>query len=115
MKKIIATLLLLATILVLVVATTSCGGTKYEITFDANGGPIDGSETKVVKVKEGSKITAPNAVRDGYVVSGWYATKQASSKWNFEKDVVNLYALSGDDLIIVLIAPNVLKMKCGFI
>lgn len=88
MKKIIATLLLLATILVLVVATTSCGGTKYEITFDANGGTIDGSETKVVKVKEGSKITAPNAVRDGYVVSGWYATKQASSKWNFENDVV---------------------------
>ena len=88
MKKIIATLLLLATILVLVVATTSCGGTKYEITFDANGGTIDGSETKVITVKEGSKLTAPNAVKDGYTVSGWYATKQASSKWNFDTDVV---------------------------
>ncbi|MBR2025297.1 MAG: InlB B-repeat-containing protein, partial [Clostridia bacterium] len=56
--------------------------------FDANGGTIDGSETKVVKVKEGSKITAPNAVRDGYTLTGWYATKQASSKWNFETGVV---------------------------
>lgn len=89
MKKIIATLLLLATMLVLVVATASCDSTpKYEITFDANGGTIDGNETKVVKAKEGSKITAPNAVKDGYTLTGWYATKQASSKWNFEKDVV---------------------------
>ena len=87
MKKIIATLLLLATLLAVVVATTSCG-TKYEITFDANGGTIDGSETKVITVKEGSKLTAPNAVKDGYTVTGWYATKQASSKWNFDTDVV---------------------------
>ena len=90
MKKIIATLLLLATVLAFVFVASSCagGGTKYEVTFDANGGTIDGSETKVIKVKEGEKITPPEAVREGYVVSGWYASKQASSKWNFDKNVV---------------------------
>ena len=88
MKKLLATLLILVVVLTSLFALASCGGTKYEVTFDANGGTIDGSETKTIKVSEGSKITAPVAVRDGYVVSGWYATKQASSKWNFDKDVV---------------------------
>ena len=89
MKKLVSNLLLLLICLsVFLVFTVSCGGEKLAVTFDANGGTIDGNETKEIRVKEGSKITPPDAVKEGYKVMGWYATKQSSSKWDFENDVV---------------------------
>lgn len=51
----------------------------YTVTFDANGGTLNGKST--VTVEEGKKISgAPTASMDGYVFDGWYTAAQGGSK-----------------------------------
>ena len=46
---------------------------EYTITFDGNGGLIDGKETYSIKANEGETLTElPTATRDGYYFLGWF-------------------------------------------
>jgi len=46
--------------------------TKAKITFDANGGLVNNSDKKTVKVKIGSKVQAPIPSRQDCQFMGWY-------------------------------------------
>ena len=84
-KKIITMLLVLACVICAVAILSSCG-TKYTVTFDPNGGTLDGPTT--IQVKEGGKIPVPTVTKDGSILTGWYAGAKANTKWDFENDVV---------------------------
>lgn len=64
---------------------SSCG-TKYTVTFDPNGGTLEGEAT--IKVKEGAKIPVPTVTKEGSILTGWYSGTSAKTKWDFENDVV---------------------------
>ena len=74
--------------------------TTYTVTFDANGGTLDGSAT--VEVEEGEKITgAPTASRDGYTFDGWFTAATGGdevslSTYTVTEDVT-LYAQYTED------------------
>lgn len=84
-KKIITILLIIACLIGIVGAFSSCG-TSYTVTFDPNGGTLEGDAT--IKVKEGNKIPVPTVTKDGSILTGWYAGAKANTKWDFENDVV---------------------------
>ena len=83
-KKIITMLLVLACVICAIAILSSCG-TKYTVTFDPNGGTLDGPTT--IQVKEGGKIPVPTVTKDGSILTGWYAGAKANTKWDFENDV----------------------------
>ena len=74
--------------------------TTYTVTFDANGGVLDGDAT--VEVEEGEKITgAPTASKDGYTFDGWFDAATGGdeivlSTYTVTKDVT-LYAQYTED------------------
>lgn len=74
--------------------------TTYTVTFDANGGVLDGDAT--VEVEEGEKITgAPTASREGYTFDGWFDAATGGdeivlSTYTVTKDVT-LYAQYTED------------------
>ena len=49
-----------------------------DVTFNANGGSIDGAATKVVPTTFDAAIVAPTAVRDGYTFAGWSTDANAA-------------------------------------
>ncbi len=55
----------------------------FKITLDANGGTIDGENTKDIEVEEGStygdKLIAPDT-REGYKFDGWFNAKENGTK-----------------------------------
>ncbi len=54
---------------------------KIEITFNANGGKIDGKDTlKVEAGKDGVIPKAPAVTRDGYRLDGWYDAAENGNK-----------------------------------
>ncbi|MBP3494758.1 MAG: InlB B-repeat-containing protein [Clostridia bacterium] len=87
MKKKLLSLLFLALFVASILIITSCGGPKYIVTFDPAGGTLAGEAT--IEVTEGDKIPQPeNPTKEGYIFSGWFASKSKDSKWDFENDVV---------------------------
>lgn len=42
-----------------------------EITWNANGGKIDGKDSKTVTVYNGAAVVAPTATKEGYTFKGW--------------------------------------------
>ncbi|MCL2022744.1 MAG: InlB B-repeat-containing protein [Oscillospiraceae bacterium] len=55
---------------------------SYTVTFDANGGKIDGKKIQTKSVKRNAKITAPKALptRKDYRFKGWYTKKSGGTK-----------------------------------
>ncbi|MDR1815270.1 MAG: InlB B-repeat-containing protein [Clostridiales Family XIII bacterium] len=51
---------------------------SYKVKFDANGGQLDGSASK--KVKMGASYKAPKAARGGYAFVGWFTKKSGGTK-----------------------------------
>ncbi len=84
-KKILTLLLVIACLIGIVGAFSSCG-TRYTVTFDPNGGTLEGEAT--IQVKEGAKIPVPTVTKEGSILTGWYAGAKANTKWDFENDVV---------------------------
>ena len=83
--------------LIMLLSLTACGSeaNTYTVTFNANGGELDGNAT--VEVKENEKITgAPAASKDGFTFDGWFdaatgGTEIDLSTYTVTKDVT-LYA-----------------------
>lgn len=58
---------------------------KWTVTFETNGG----SEIAVVKVENGSKLTAPSIpTKSGYTFDGWYKDAKLTEAWSFDTDLV---------------------------
>ncbi|MCL2116780.1 MAG: InlB B-repeat-containing protein [Methanobrevibacter sp.] len=55
---------------------------SYKITWNANGGKIGSKNTKVTRLKKGSKIgkLAATPKRSGYTFKGWYTKKSGGTK-----------------------------------
>ncbi|MCL2067630.1 MAG: InlB B-repeat-containing protein [Treponema sp.] len=92
-KKIILAIpaAMLALGLILTGCPTESSGTTtyYKVTFNLNGGDIDGSTTPIVKeVERGSRVTLPDAPdrAGGYDFWGWYTANGAGGDWgnNFD-------------------------------
>ena len=64
------------------------GAKQYKITYDLNGGTLDGKTGIVtVQVKEGSTITLPSPVREGYTVDYWKGSRyEAGASYKVEGD-----------------------------
>lgn len=77
----LAFLLFLGSVIGVLVAT-DVFVSSYTITFDVNGGELDG-ESKI-EVKKGEKLTLPNATKEGFTLNGWYNDKEL---WTEEKAV----------------------------
>ena len=70
---------------------------KYKVTFDANGGSFDGTETKEAQVEYGQTVTAPDPspTRANYTFTKWTEDKDGKISYNFEEAVsaeTKLYA-----------------------
>ncbi|MDR1135731.1 MAG: InlB B-repeat-containing protein [Clostridiales Family XIII bacterium] len=61
---------------------------EYNVTFNANGGKVDGASTKTVKVMYGALVTPPAASRDYYTFGGWYKDSKCTQAWNLSSDKV---------------------------
>ena len=83
--------------------------TMFTVTFDANGGTLEGSAT--VEVEEGAKIEgAPTAVKEGSTFNGWFDAATGGnavdlSAYTVTADVT-LYAQYTEDLDIRLEAED---------
>lgn len=98
-KKFLAVIMLVLASVLGLAAFVACGGgdesVEYTVTFDANGGVLDGNAT--VKVKKGSKITgAPAATKEDHTFEAWYdaaedGTRIVLESYSVTKDVT-LYA-----------------------
>lgn len=68
---------------------------KCHVTFNPNGGTIDGStDPQVVLVENGDKVSALTVMRDGYLFLGWFE-EGSTQAFNFDTDItsdVNLTA-----------------------
>ncbi|MCH5158712.1 MAG: InlB B-repeat-containing protein [Clostridiales bacterium] len=68
--------------------------TNVTVTFELNGGTIDGSETYAQTVHAGSAVPQPNdPINGGHVFYGWY--DETESLWSFDTTVtmdITLYA-----------------------
>ena len=64
------------------------GITKFTITYDLNGGTLDGKTGIVtVQAKEGSTITLPSPVREGYTFDYWKGSRyEAGASYKVEGD-----------------------------
>jgi uncharacterized protein (TIGR02145 family)/uncharacterized repeat protein (TIGR02543 family) len=61
----------------------------YKVSFDLDGGSATGSATADQQVKEGGKATKPSTdpVKNGYVFTGWYPSKTATTEFNFTSTI----------------------------
>lgn len=84
MKKGIYAVLALLTVFALVMGTVSCGGgsddTKWEVTFDLNGGP--GTPPDPITVKDGDAIgTLPTVANSAtQIFQGWFVATSGGTK-----------------------------------
>ena len=88
MKKIVSTFfiamvaILMLTMVLGAVQAVDAAPNKVKVTWNANGGKIGTSNTKVTSVKNGAKIgkllKAPK--RNGYEFKGWYTKKSGGKK-----------------------------------
>ena len=55
---------------------------SYTITFNANGGKVNGQETATQQTDKTGKLTAalPTPTRDGYTFNGWFTAKEGGTK-----------------------------------
>ncbi len=60
--------------------------TKYDVTFNANGGtPVPATQ----EIEENGKVTEPtNVTKAGHTLEGWYKEVGLTNKWNFDTDTV---------------------------
>lgn len=67
---------------------------EYDVTFELNGGTLDGEE--VVKVKHGMTVTKPtDPVKEGYTFEGWFTEEALTNEFDFStaiKAPITLYA-----------------------
>lgn len=63
--------------------------TQYNVIFNANGGKIDGKDTKTVVGAINQTVSRPNdPVRTDYTFTGWYKDGATTTPWNFDTDTV---------------------------
>lgn len=63
--------------------------TQYNVIFNANGGKIDGKDTKTVVGAVNQTVSRPNdPVRTDYTFTGWYKDGATTTPWNFDTDTV---------------------------
>ncbi|MCM1367626.1 MAG: leucine-rich repeat protein [Roseburia sp.] len=63
--------------------------TTYNVIFNANGGKIDGNDTKTITGSVNHTISRPNdPVRTDYTFTGWYRDGGTTTPWNFGTDTV---------------------------
>ena len=84
---------------------------KVKVTYNANGGQINGNNTYEERVVVGSKLTAPNnPVRIGYTFSGWAFDKKGDKKCVFENEIISadtvLYATWTEEKAVILSVEN---------
>ena len=91
MKKLSKLAVMCILALLCALAFAACGdddnnNTKYEVTFESNGGS---AVEKLTNVDGGAKITKPtDPTKDGYIFGGWYKESSLLNLWNFENDTV---------------------------
>ncbi len=69
---------------------------EFTVTFDANGGTIDGKTNKIVKVKKGQPVGKPteDLEKSGYTFDAWYEKQDGTgSVYNFSKAVTKDFTL----------------------
>jgi len=96
-KKLISTILiaiiaiLMVTVVLSSVQTVDAAPKKVKITWNANGGKIGKTNTKVTTIKKNAKVAkllkAP--IRNGYVFKGWYTKKIGGKKITVTTKVKN--------------------------
>ena len=72
--------------------SVSVSGAGYTVTLDEN---YEGGAVSAVSVVGGSKASAPESVRDGYHLAGWYTDADFTQMYSFETPVnsdITLYA-----------------------
>ena len=69
---------------------------EYTVTFDAQGGLVNGQDTlEVTGVRSGSRVLSPDEVtraKEGdteYDFGGWYKDAEFTKRWNFNTDTVH--------------------------
>lgn len=60
--------------------TASWTANKYDVTYDAQEGYIDGNSSKTIQETYDSKYTCPIPTRDGYDFQGWYTATSGGSR-----------------------------------
>lgn len=53
---------------------------QYDVTYDANGGEVDGRDEKIIKETYDLQYTCPEPTRYGYDFDGWYTEKNGGTK-----------------------------------
>ena len=99
--------------------------TKAKITFDANGGLVNGSDKKTVKVKIGNKVQAPIPSKQDCQFMGWYTEPygyksgtaqmhdQRTSVWENITYYANWYNPNNYEITIIGEATGTLSAKEG--
>ncbi len=83
----------------------------YNVIFNANGGKIDGKDTKTVTGTVNQTISRPNKpVRTDYTFTGWYKDGATTTLWNFDTDVV-----TGATTLYAGWAPNIAEYDVTFV
>lgn len=80
--KIISGIVIMAIIIVFLLKACDSGKTKYNVTFDTNGGTV----VSIVSVEEDDTIQKPeDPIKDGYEFAGWYYNDEL---YDFSKPVI---------------------------
>lgn len=65
----------------------------YLVTFNANGGTIDGSATKQISLKTGDTLPgADRVIRSGYTFGGWYTDAACTIPYTYVNGNTTVYA-----------------------
>lgn len=63
--------------------------TQFNVIFNANGGKIDGKDTKTITGTVDQKINRPNdPIRQDHTFTGWYKDDATTTLWNFDTDII---------------------------
>lgn len=70
---------------------------KLNVTFELNGGAIDGQTSKTEQVTNGGKVVRPTSdpAKNDYIFTNWYKDSACTILWNFDniiEDDVTIYA-----------------------
>lgn len=94
--------------------------TKYDLTFDANGGTINGQASVTYQIENGQTYAAavgsdavPTPVRDGYTFKGWY-----NAKYNFTlASMTEVFSITEDATFVAQWEENTAPVEVvpGFI
>jgi uncharacterized repeat protein (TIGR02543 family) len=79
------------------------------VTFDANGGKLDGTDTQTVGGVPQGSFTAPTPARTGYTFEGWYTSPSVGTKltdFQFGYTNATYYAHWSASEITVTLDPN---------